>query len=549
MKSYKMKSRFITAIAALACCVSCVEINNGIGGNLVPTEQIFKIYSSEAPLTDISLKMADSLSGYSSTRITVGAVKDEDYGTTTRSAALTLVPMFIDKLDLGKDPILKYFHFAVAKDTVNYADQNQANILQHLSVYELEKALDPEKDYDCNMEVGHGTSRINDGYLLYNGKDSLSFNFTKEFAEKYLTLKNDDVKDMKTYLKKFPGIFIESDKPSGGSGRINMFNLQLGYDANSYFISGNIAKLKFSSIFDGERKDTALNFYLSALDFYDIDSLLTNVGAGSYPQYGLNLTGHETRSKAGKAGEMIPIEGGGGLKPVISAKGLKHLAEEEIAKKGGNPKNVILNKATLVFPFQFPDNYKDVDMKWPPYLSPTVKITTDTSARFVGLYNASSEDENQGDINRSLCQYAPDITYHLQELLGIDENDKENSKTKMLDRGDYDIWLLIMATETITTSNTQDDDMSEYYNYLAYQSYYNNMYGGYGGYGGYGNSYSNYYNYMMMAQLASSSSSTTTTSSVQLDINRYYKAALNGPGCENGPRLKLVFSVPNSNKE
>ena len=124
--------------------------------------------------------------------------------------------------------------------------------------------------------------------------------------------------------------------------------------------------------------------------------------------------------------------------------------------------------------------------------------------------------------------------------------------TKKLERGEYDIWLLIMRNEIITTTTEANNEMSEYYNYLAYQSYYNSMYGGYGGYGGYGyggyDSYSNYYSYMMMAQYAGQAQ-TNQSVSVQLDKDRYYKAVLNGPEYPTvslRPRLELTFSLPDT---
>ena len=213
----------------------------------------------------------------------------------------------------------------------------------------------------------------------------------------------------------------------------------------------------------------------------------------------------------------------------------------------------MINKASLVFPFEFPDDYKEVDNLWPDILSPTCRVIADTTTSFMGLTDSSSSDENQGDINRSVWQYAPDITYHMQELIKIDEA-KGGEKVERLKNGSYDIWLLIMANETVTNTTNNNSEMSDYYKYLAYQSYYNSMYGGgyggygYGGYGGYGSYYSNYYSYMMMAQYASGSS-TSTSVQAMLDKDRFYKANLNGP-LHSGkkPTLKLTFSVPKQAK-
>ena len=152
-------------------------------------------------------------------------------------------------------------------------------------------------------------------------------------------------------------------------------------------------------------------------------------------------------------------------------------------------------------------------------------------------------------MDRSLSRYAPDITYHMQEILKIDESATDKTTTKNLLAGNYDIWLLIMALETQTLVSTTSKEQQEMYQYLAYQSYYNNMYGGYGGYGGYGNGYGSYYNnyltYAMLAQQASQAY-TSTSSTIKLDTDRFYSAALHGPD-SNGqvPTLRLVYALPN----
>lgn len=534
----------VCAAAAIALCASCIESSTQLGGNLIPLGQQYDFHTVEVPLEEISIRMADSLSGYSSTRITVGAVKDADYGLSTRTSAFALIPLLSEDFSFGKDPEFQSFHFSAARDTSSAVREDQMRIMQNLRVYELAKPLDSKTDFDCNKPVEHLGKNISKRTIIYNGNDSLSFNFTKEYGSKYLSMTSEDLKDIDTYLKKFPGIYIESDVPSGEGGRINIFDLQLNYNSDYGYISGNYAKLRFSAEYDGERRDTSVLFYYGATDFFDLDSLFTSSATGKFPQYSLNLTTHGTRDFSGKAEEKIYVQGGGGLKPMVAAKYVKGLAEEIISEYG-DPKDAVINKATLVFPFEFPQDYKDMT-HWPQILSPTCRIKGEESTSFMGLTDASSEDEDQGDINRSLLQFSPDITYHLQEILKIDESDAENYKTKQLDNGSYDIWLLIMANEIITTVNSGSQDLSEYYNYLAYQSYYNDMYGGYGGgYGGYNNYYSNYYSYAMMAAYASQSTSQQSIS-VQLDKDRYYNAVLNGPKHPGGrvPTLRLTFALP-----
>ena len=543
-----MKTRIVALMALALGAVSCISTSDELGMDLIPLGQSHKFYTVSIPLEEIDVRMTDKLSGYSSTRITVGSVMDSEYGLTTRKSAVTLVPMFVDNLDFGKDPVFKSFHFAVKKDTLSSNNEDQRRILQNIRAYELSQALDAGKDYDCNKALAHKEDNIIKGFNLYNGSDSLSFDFTEEFGKKYLQITQEDIEDFDKYQKKFPGILLESEDPASDGGRINLFELQLGYNSDYGYIEGNCAKLRFSAEYDGERKDTLFYFYLGANDFYDIDSLLTNGTKGKYPQYALNLTTQQTEDRTGLATSSICIEGGGGLKPVISAKKLKSMAEQAISEKIAqmgvevDPRQVVINKASLVFPFEFPEDYLDMNY-WPQILSPTCRISSDEGVvSYMGLTDSSSSNENQGDVNRSLLQYAPDITYHMQELVRIDESDDQDAKSKRLKEGAYDIWLLIMANETITTTTSGSSEMSDFYNYLAYQSYYNDMYG-YGG--GYSNYYSNYYSYAMMAAYASSSS-TSTSQQVMLDKDRFYRATLNGPAAASGrvPTLVLTFAIP-----
>lgn len=551
--NFKMKIRFLALAAALVCCLSCIETNTSVGGAFVPVTETYTFHTAEVPLEGISLQMADKLSGFSDDRITVGAIREDEFGLTTRASAFSLVPIFIGDFEIGTNPVFKSFHFAAARDTLSFLDPSQENILQHLHVYELDSALDVE-EYDLNQTLSHGDRPVTKGTPVFNGVDSLSFDFSEEFGRKYLQITADDVTSMKKYLAKFPGIYIESDLPEGEGGRINMLDVQLTYDANNNYITGNYATLRYSAEFNGVRKDTTLVFYYGAAGFYDIDSLF-NAYTGTFPQYCLNVTGQQTRDRAGQATDKIWVEGGGGLKPVISAQSLKRQVEQAISAAGGNPADAVINKASLVFPFDFPEDYKEMEF-WPYQLSPTCRFVSEETTSFMGLTDSSSSDENQGDIDRSNFRYAPDITYHMQEILKVDESKTESVGARNLAKGNYDIWLLIMAKETQLQVSTTSKEQQEMLNYLAYSSYYNGMYGGYGGYGGYGYGgyggygygsygYNNYLNYAMMAQYASMAQTSTTTT-VKLDKDRFYRAVLHGPAStDKVPMLHLTFALPN----
>ena len=531
----------------LACCLSsCVSVDEHLGQSYLSTALQYDIYSEEFPLSDIRMDMPDSLSSYSLYRFTFGAIRDEIFGLTTRSAAFTLVPVR-DTLDFGKagTRTFKRFHFTAVTDSVSCADASQANILQNVNVYELSDAIDMTNAYP---EIHHLGKRITQGIPLYNGTDSLSFDFSREFGEKYMTMTPAETDSVKHYTKRFPGIYITADAPAGPGGRINMFKLPV--NVKEGVIYGSYASLSFSAEYPGKGvRDTSFLFYLGPLSKYDMSGV-TSTSVNEYPQIAYNRATHESRNLAGAALDKIYFEGGRGLKPVIKAAPIR----EELRKRvslHGNPADIIVSKATLELPFTFPDDYTEIDL-YPKILSPTCRVVTDTSVAYAGLSDASASDENQGDINRSLCQYAPDISHHIQELLKLEDEDKISN---------YDIWFLAMAEEVTSTSegSSSSSSYSDYLNYLAYNSYYSNMmYGGYGGYGGYGyggygyggygygdSYYNNYYNLMMLSALYGSSGSSSEETQTMMDYHRYYRAILNGPASSSRvPTIKVVYAVP-----
>lgn len=601
--SFIRRAGLLSAIGAtLISLGSCVNINEQLGENLIPTHQLWDVFTPEAvALDDIMLKTSDSLSAYSTRRIAFGAINDDMLGSCTKATSFTLVPI-IKGIDLGENTVVKQFHFSAVRDTLSAVNDNQQRMMQNIYVYSLNEPLDSTILYTNSLSPGimaadgSMTNRekfldlsrlITKGVPVYNGSDSLSFDFTAEFSEKVvagLKAYHESYAEKKDtllgdYLKLVPGIYMETDSPSGIGGRINMFDLALEFDSNSY-ISGNYAELKVTADY-GDRKqvDTSFIFFYGPSDF--IKSGSTEIPV----QYAFNGSTHasEPTYKGGvAAADKIYVEGGCGVKPVIKAKGIKMIlnqliseAEKDGVKMALNPEEVVINKATIILPYNVDGEWTKLD-KYPTILSPTVRLhgTDDNGEVYVsyaGLTDASVESENQGDINRSLSMYSPDISHHVQEILKLKQEDGESEADfeKRLDK--YDIWMLIMHEE-VTVTTSPSDPNEDYYNSLLYNSYYNNMmydpygygygYGGYGyggyGYGGYGYG-NNYYNYMMMASYMNSSSNSSESVSTDLDKDRYYSCILNGPeyveySAENPdpkklellPRIKITFSAPKS---
>ena len=555
-----MRKILALCMAAALILPGCVVVDNSLGDGLVDKSLLYNTHTVEFELTEIQLKKSDALSGYSSSKLTIGAVRDEVFGLTTREAAFPLIPA-LDTIDLGTNPQAVKFTLRFSADTISCNSDSQARILQNLRVTELLEPLPLGANTGCTQEIPHGTQLITDGIPVYNGDGDLSFSLTKAYAQKYVDAiverkgiindqtqtEDDDDDDLlglinyyQTWIDELPGIYMSMDAPEGLGGRINLFNFScLSVESNYYVRNNNVGLLTVHSTWDGVAKDSTFLFIPGETSFFDEVTYLKN--NTSFDQYCFNRTTHETTE--GKAVGDILVEGGGGLKPVILASELQEKTRAAIAKAGGDPDKVIIVKASIILPFEMPEDYRDMKY-YPTVLSPTIQKEKDSDTgdkyiTFAGLTDASVSDEDQGDIDRSNLCYSPDITYHLQELM---------DRTDLGTATDSDIWLLTVHTEKVANASGSLYD-SEYYQQLMYASYYQSLYGGgygYGGYGygGYGNNYSNYYNYMMLAQMMNASSQQSYSYTTELDKDRYYCAVLCGPDSDRKPFFRVTYAVP-----
>lgn len=602
-----MKFNFIGRVCRLAAIgailfssASCIDINERLGENFIPTDQLWDVFIESAPLENVVLKTADSLSAYSAKRFTFGAIYNEELGLTTKSTSFTLVPV-INDIDFGENTVVRQFRFNAVRDTLSTMNDNEQRMLQNVYVYSLKKQLDSTVLYTNAFNPGvyyenetvdnrerfiDFSKYITTGIPVYSGGDSLAFDFSKAYANEVIEgirkfrkeTTEEEQDSLKYYLNYVPGIYIESDTPVGEGGRINMFDLALEFDDYGY-MSGNYAELKVTADYEDRKQvDTSFIFIFGPSSLIADDASTSDIPS----QYAFNASDYATSAlyneavKAGEEGlsaaDKIIVEGGSGLKPVILAKEIKEKLHNMItAANIVNAEEVVINKATITLPYNVNADWSKLD-KYPIILSPTVRLRSSSDEKYVsyaGLTDSSIESENQGDINRSLSQYAPDISHHVQEILKLEKKNDETEAEFEARVASYDIWMLIMSEEK-TSSSSSSSSSNDYYNNLLYNSYYNNMmydpygygygyggygygyggygYGGYGGYGGYDYS-SNYYNYMMMAMYANASTSSSTDSyTTDLDKDRYFDATLNGTKSSTDikslPRLTVTFAAP-----
>jgi len=558
---------FIAGAALCLCAVGCVVVDTDLGNGYIPIEQQYNIKVTEFPLEAIECRNITNMSGYSSRRIVVGAIRDDRFGLTVKSSAFTLIPVN-DTIDFGENPVYKDFHISLQRDTLSVMNDRELHILQNFRIYSLKEAgrvLDTTAIYTTDMTRSEfdGCSIISKGTPVYDGSDSLSFSFTKAFGEdefnRMLSCRDEDglyvLDTVADYSREFPGIFLTCDLPAGNGGRFNFFDVDIA--VSDSYVTGNYAELKFKTTYNGEAKDTSILYFFGAIDFPDMSS-------SSLPdQYAYNIVEHEGKIAEGVADKEIYVDGGTGLKPVVTAAELRALMRKALEDEGLDPNDstIVVNKASIILPYEMPADYRDMRF-FPETLSPICKIksTLDSGEdlyTYANLTDSAISNEDQGAIDKSNMVYSTDISFHAQKILWL-RSDGGDPTEELL--ANYDVWTLIIATETDVTQNSSNST-NDYYTQLMYYNYLNSMYGGYGGYGGYGYGgyggygygssgygYSNYYNMMYYySMLNSSSSSSTTSTSSELDRDRYYSCVLNGPNAEGAkPRFEFTFSYPKS---
>lgn len=544
---------------------ACVTVDTGLGQDYMPLEQQYDVFTCEWDLEQVSQKRPSELSGYNTRRFTIGSIREDAHGLTRKGCAFSLVPI-VDTLDFGRNPKVNEFHFTAVRDTINILDESHRNILQNVNVYAFENsgtALDSLSfTGDLKNSDFDGCERITRGVPVYDGGDSLSFKFSDSWTTSLIQRFVDNSEDgvyvldsIPEYIEKvFPGIYICTDDARGNGGRIDMFNVALKIENN--YIMGNYAELKFNSEYEGERKDTSFIFIFGAVAVPENSNNLPN-------QYAFNCTEIVNGCAEGLGTDVINVEGGDGVKPVISAKEMYALLDDEfshnpnVLKYGIDRKQIIINKASIELPFIMPEDYTKMEL-YPEILSPCCRLKVYDSLgvshfTYANLTDASISAEKHGAVDRSNLRYDADISFHAQKMLSLDD-------PKDTTLANYDIWFLITKNEiNETSSSSSSSSYDDYLNQMYYYNYLNQLYGGYGGYGyggygygygGYGSygsyGYNNYYSMMLYSSMLNSSSSGTTTStSEELDRDRFYGARLCGPQ-DSGrrPKLKISYSVP-----
>ncbi len=485
---------------------SCISVDKSVGSEYVPESQLLKVKIAKFRVP-VELRMADSIQGSSTTYATVGAFNTEKFGVAKFGTAGNVCPNSTS-WDTGKDakiistsmtmtlaeanasfssssgsssympssyynPYYSYYYsyysyyyptFSTTNETTSsitrtsiILEPSQEGITQNFHVYRLKEPLDSTMEYTNSLtERDFIQTDLCKSAAVYFGGDSISFYLSNEYGQELLSSTQEERDSLELFTKNHGGLYITCDSPAGiNTGRLNLFSLG-GITVN--------VKYNFQPTWGEnlERKDTTATFA------FGYGGCLNTSNMGSQ-----NLATAQQLEK-------LPVEGNAGINPYVNMRSLKDSIDIWAAKNNIDPSKILISKATIVFPFEFPTDLEMVEYRYPSYLFPAQRKSASDATS--SLYYYPYEDYNlsgstMGAMNRSLNQYSCEVSSTMQKVINMK---KEELGSK------YDFWLYPLMYET-----------DEYY----------------------GNTY--YY----------------------IDNYSYFMGEINGPKAERYPELEIIYAV------
>lgn len=454
--------------SATACLLtfSCITVDKSLGSQYIPDDHELKVYTASFRLP-VELKMMDSLQGISTSFTTIGAFQSNEFGVSKFASATNICPTSTT-LDLGKDPVIISTYLSMSLATVTSTstlaatsiimDPSQEGITQNFNIYRLKKKIDTTTLYINSItEEDYDHTPLNISAATYFGGDSLKVYLNNALGTELLTATPEELDSLDLFMDKFKGLYITCDTPAAGlnGGRLNIFSRSASY----LYLRYNFQPTWEEGL---ERKDT-----LIALAFGQGYCLNTSTYGSSHLETTEPL-------------DVLPVEGAGGINPYVNIQSLKDTIDNWIAKKGYDPTKVLVAKASIILPFEMPENIDLIPYRYPTYLFPThrTQVNDATAAKYYYLFDDYGSTSNPlGAMNRSLFNYTCDLSTTIQQIINKEKSELDDT---------YNFWIYPLMSETDANYGTTT--------YL-------------------------------------------------IDNNSYFMGKINGPKADRYPELKIVYAV------
>lgn len=379
---------FIPAAFFFIHITSCITVDNRMGSDLLPVNQIIHIYTAdfEAPMFTA---VADSLNMSSPPYIEFGSLNTPFFGTTTSASVIQIAP-YSYQTTYGKDPEVKkmYVHIPLSGFTIFQTQERY--IPQNVYVYKLVKDLD-------HLSINHNSFSedfidpvpVNKPGYIYMGGDTLYLEFKESFAYELLQADSAERVNPDEFAKRFKGLYFATEPYKGTvpGGRINYLDIE---EANVY--------INYKS----EGGDSLLTYFFNIYNTY------------------YNISTHESSHLATKEpASTLYYEGLAGVKPCLDAAALSAQIKAWGAQQTPPVQTgqLLVSRAQLIMPVAIPaDGDYHAANNAPTQLFPCTLSDNDTLIYYRPLREINQENHG-GTMNRTHWEYTFEITSYIQELL------------------------------------------------------------------------------------------------------------------------------------
>ncbi|HPW78164.1 MAG: hypothetical protein BWX62_00689 [Bacteroidetes bacterium ADurb.Bin037] len=420
-----IRARSIILSAFLLFSISsCISVDNRMGSDYIPTNQILYIRTQEfkAPMFTA---VADSINMSSPSYLEFGSVNTPVFGNTTTAAVVQFAPYAYQK-DYGENPVVQNMYVNIPIGGFAVFDQNDRYIPQNIYVYKLVKDLNHLDIYHNSFSEDYiDPIPVSKPGLVFLGRDTLRIDFTDAFAYELLAADSIERDSTKAFLNKYKGLYFTTERfeGAGTGGRINYLNFKETNIFINYKAGGG---------------DSLLSYYFNIYGTY------------------YNISSHESAHLAGKdPSDKLYYEGLAGVKPRLDITTLT----EQIKAWGlaqtppVDADRILISRAELVMPVEIPtgEDYAAFDNA-PATLYPCNLISNDSLTYYSPLEDIYFENAGR-TMNRSKWEYTFDITSYLQKILSRNDIGPRD-----------DLWIMPVYLVSTTSGDTYYVDNFTYRN-------------------------------------------------------------------------------------
>jgi len=413
-----------SVLVILAAAISCVENDRTMGQQLASDDFILKIDSTQFTIP-FCQRVHDTIQAVSYSRMLVGYLSDEQYGTVVVDGASVVVPV-PDEFNMGVNPELVDVYLSLSIDsTVAYTSGNKS-IPQNIYLYEIVKdfAADSTRYYNNSITPDFlSEDPISLGSPMVFGSGTVKIGLTREYGEKLLATSPSEFADISIFLNRMFGIYIKTDKPDREvpGGRLNYINLSTSTITLEFLMNDPQRGIK--------DKDTTVTFV------FGYTMALNQFSAGS------------RHLETATPRDTLFVDGLSGVKPVIPAHKLKGIVDDWVdrvcLKENCTKESIFLSQAKLILPYDMPPDAERFENEHPSKLYPfTTNVgAADTTVRMRPVDGIASSDG--GSMDRNHEYYYCTITSYVQNMIT-----KDRSSVSSTD----DLWICPVTTFTNTST-------------------------------------------------------------------------------------------------